>query len=407
MIAMLALGLALQASPTLSTGLPDQWKNWRYSMTIEAGNTAVRHIVRATLPMEVFLHSRNIDLPDLRLIDDAGREVPYVVDIRRAALAGDWRDVATSEFGFVPGFYTQIVADKVSERELTDGLRINSDEANYFTFVEIAASDDDKIWRIVRDQAPIFKFERDKLSGTQTVTFPATRARWLRMRVLDPAKSFNIRGILVSYTATRPAELEPWPLAFKNDPQADVQQTWLEADAGGSALPGSVVQLDAALGEYHRPARISTSDDGQTWTEVGEGVIARGPMQSTDRIEFDETGGRYWRIAVFNHNDPPVAGLDAKLLASPRHVAFWQEPGRSYRLIYGNSRAGWASYDVTDLTTPSERAAGPAVRAGAEEINPAYVSPEPWTEQHPVILWIALALTVIIMAGLAIRTLRR
>jgi Protein of unknown function (DUF3999) len=407
LIALLALGLALQASPALTTGLPDQWKNWRYSMTIEAGNTAVRQMVRVTLPMQAVVHSQSIALPDLRIIDDTGREVPFVVDISRAARTGTWRYVPTSEFGFVPGSYTQIVADKVSERELSDGLRINSDEANYFTFVEIAASDDDQTWRIVREEAPIFKFERDNLRGTQTVAFPATRARWLRVRVLDPAKSFNIQSIEVVYNETKPAELEPWPLAFKHNSQSEAQQTWLEADATGPALPGSVVQLDAEQGEYHRPVRISTSDDGQTWTEVGEGVIARSPTQSTNRIEFEEVGGRYWRIAVFNHNDPPVAGFDAKLLASPRHVAFRQEPGRSYRLIYGDSRAVAPQYDVTDLTTPSERAAGPAVLAGAEEINAAYVSPEPWTEQHPVILWIALVFTVIVMAGLAIRTLRR
>jgi hypothetical protein len=406
MIVSVALSLAMQSSPALTTALPDQWKHWQYSMPVEVENTEARQIVRVTLPIEVFVHSASADLPDLRLIDDTGREVPFVVDIARAASFATWRVVPTSEYGFVSGSYTQIVAENTG-RLLTDTLRIDSDEDNYFNYVEIDASDDEQTWRVVRDQAPIFKFSRDSLRGTQTVAFPATRAGWLRVRILDQAKSFDISGIGVGYDETRPAELETWPFAFTNNPQSETQQTWLDANAGGPAVPGSVVQLDATQGEYHRPVRISTSTDGQTFTEVGEGVIARGPMQSTNRVEFNEAGGRYWRITVFNHNDPPIPGLTAVLLASPRHVAFWQEPGRAYRLIYGDSRASAPQYDVTDLTTPSERAAGPTVQTGSEENNAAYVSPEPWTEQHPAILWIALAFTVIVMAGLAIRTLRR
>ncbi|HXM18754.1 MAG TPA: DUF3999 family protein [Candidatus Tumulicola sp.] len=412
MIASIALAALLLQGPGASaesmTALPDQWKYWLYSAPIEVGVITLRRMVRVTVPMTAFRRSQ-AGLPDLRIIDDTGREIPYVIDIERGSQVGGLREAPQSEYGFVRGSYTQVVADTGEGRkELIDTLRIDSSNANYFSWVEIAASDDETSWRVIREQAPIFKFRRDALAGTQTVSFPATRARWLRVRVLEPDAAFPIDDILVGYRQVRPAELAPWPLAFKENPKEDTQQTWLEADAGAPRLPGAVVEIDAQQVEYHRPVRISVSDDAGTFTEIGEGVIASGAStQTARRIEFQEGGGRYWRITVFNHNDPPVTGLSATLLASPRHVSFRQEPGRTYRLLYGDNRATAPQYDVADLTTAAERSAAPTVNLGAEQTNAAYVDPAPWTEQHPVILWIALAIAVLVMGGLAIRTLRR
>ena len=43
---------------------------------------------------------------------------------------------------------------------------------------------------------------------------------------------------------------------------------------------------------------------------------------------------------------------------------------------------------------------------GAEVANAGWVSGAPFTERHPVLLWIALGLAVAVVAGLALRTLR-
>ena len=418
MIATIALAVLVATSaagapdPATGTALPEQWQHWRYFSAVGSSvNTAQPRpngrtgLVQVTLPLNVFARAQSTDLPDLRIIDEAGHEVPYAIDVERGSQAGTWRAVPTSEYGFVPGSYTQIVADKERTDELTDTLRVDSSQTNYFTYVQISASDDRKQWRIIRDRAPIYSFERDNLRGSQNVSFPATRARWLRVRVLDQTKAFDINAVEVVYNQVKPAELEAWPVAFAANARADAGQTWLEADAGG-VVPGSAVDVSAPSGTYHRPVQVSASDDGSTWTVVGDGAIARGASQATNRVAFDEASGRYWRIAIFDHNDPPIAGLQAELLASPRHVSFRLEPAHTYWLLYGDSRATAPTYDVADVTTAVQRAAAPLVGLGVEQTNVGYVSPEPWTEQHPAILWIALGIVLVVMGGLAIRTLR-
>jgi len=38
--------------------------------------------------------------------------------------------------------------------------------------------------------------------------------------------------------------------------------------------------------------------------------------------------------------------------------------------------------------------------------NVGYLSPEPWSERHPALLWLALAVAVAVLGLLALRALR-
>jgi len=125
------------------------------------------------------------------------------------------------------------------------------------------------------------------------------------------------------------------------------------------------------------------------------------------RVEFDESRGRYWRTTVVNRNDAPVKGLRLFLQANPYHIAFRQEPGQSYRLLYGHSRAEAAQYDLHRIITRSDLEGAVLGQIDEEEVNSSYVSPEPWTEQNPGVLWGALLVAFLVLGFLALRSLRQ
>jgi hypothetical protein len=58
------------------------------------------------------------------------------------------------------------------------------------------------------------------------------------------------------------------------------------------------------------------------------------------------------------------------------------------------------------LTDAAELDAASSGSLGATEANPAYRDQAPWSERHPWVLWVALGLAVIVLGGLAVRTLR-
>jgi hypothetical protein len=123
-------------------------------------------------------------------------------------------------------------------------------------------------------------------------------------------------------------------------------------------------------------------------------------------MTFAETLGPRWRVTVFNQNDAPLADLHLELYAVPRRVVFRYEPGRQYRLLYGNPRAPAPQYDFGQLTDVKSRESAAEATIGAEVVNQAYADPSPWTERHQSVLWIALGIAVVAVGAIAVRALR-
>jgi hypothetical protein len=294
---------------------------------------------------------------------------------------------------------------------------LDIDEKDFFAWVEVAVSDEGKEWRIIRDRAPIYRFEDDK-TDSLTVSYPETRARWVRLRILDGDKRFPVRSCRVAKDEVDETDTLPVNLAMiaTKDDSSSRDSLW-EGDAEVGPVPLSAVQFEAKQEAFHRLLRISKSDDQKQWEEVGKGVIYRYRseaesahetlLQESLKVEFPEARGRYWRVRVSNRNDPPVEGLEPQLMATRRSLILRQEPGQSYWLLYGNPRAEAPGYDLEWITSRTDLNTAVRGDLGGEEVNTAHVSPEPWTEQHPLVLWLGLGVAVAVLGLLALRSLRQ
>jgi len=156
---------------------------------------------------------------------------------------------------------------------------------------------------------------------------------------------------------------------------------------------------------------MQTSDDGREWRDFCSGEVYRyqeGDKQAESLRVFssERWGERFWRVEIVNGNDAPLAGAKPVLLTIPHFVAFYPQSGHSYSLIYGNSAASLPHYDLSrTLDYHAESAATPA-SLGDEEATANYLDPRPFTERHPILLWVALIVAVIILAWAAFRALR-
>jgi len=403
LVACLALLIAPQPS-----ALSNTWVHWQAWRPINTSVTSEPALVRFELPIAVY-GSAQLDLADVRIIDDSGQEVPFAIDLAQQPQPSQvWNYAALSDVGFVPGSYTQAVADVGAGRVLHNTLRLDiaESESDFFEWVAIDASDDRETWRIVRERVPIYRFRSDGLEGRQTVTFPETSSRWLRVRILDGKQRFPIDGVTVSREVEARVEREPLAATVTLNPHSPERKSWWDADLGVAAVPVTSVAFEATQPAFHRPITVSVSDDGATWTEVAQGDIYRESGSEEVSVDVPEGRGRYWRVTVFNRNDAPIEGLRVRLLTTPRYVAFRQMPGHSYYMLYGNSRVTAPDYDFVLLTSRDQRDAAPVVHAGPQSDNTAYQSPEPWTERNAWVLWVALLAAVVIVGALAIRSMR-
>lgn len=392
----------------------ERWQEWQYSRGVLSQAATEAGLVRIPLSMDVHGHAQS-DLGDLRVIDDAGMEVPFVLHAVHAKQTRSWRDAQLTDVGFVPGQFTEVTVDAGRLDEQHNLLELQFDETHFFSWVEIAASDDRTIWRIIRDRAPLYRFQDDDAGRVPSLSYPQTYARWLRVRILDKDKKLIPRWGRVAHEIAEQAEYTPAPVTFTKEESASPQESQWNADFGNAQMPLSAFQFEAAQPEFHRAVRIATSRDGKTWKTRCSGEIYRyrplpeKPGETRERasleIPFPETQVRYWRVTILDREDVPVSGLRVIPLQVVRSIVFRQDPAHRYRVLYGHGRSKAAQYDLKHLLSGGDLKTAASGQLGSEEKNENHVSAEPWTEQHPVLLWGALLIGVAVLGYQAIRTI--
>jgi hypothetical protein len=112
------------------------------------------------------------------------------------------------------------------------------------------------------------------------------------------------------------------------------------------------------------------------------------------------------RLTIQNGDDAPLALHAVALQMRERQVCFLRKPNASYTLRYGDPLLGAPEYDlspieaaamsVSESTLGAERALTPEAARGLR----------PFTERHPVLLWVALILVVGTLGFVALRSAR-
>jgi Protein of unknown function (DUF3999) len=404
-----ALGVSL-----LAADLQEAWRSWRYTRAIEQARGGVLNYI--TLDRAAFSHSEN-RLADLRVIDDEGKEIPYAV---RSQITRPLEQVklasAVRENSFVPKEFTQVVVDLGEKTGFHNNLRVRTPETDFINWVEVAASDDAHVWRIVNARAPISRFSKENLEGNQTVRYSENNARYLRVRIQEAQHPFQVTDIEVfsSPVVKKEAAAESGiSLANSLAPDSNGSEslTRWTVDLGSGNIPISRFNFETSQPEFYRAVRVQTSSDEKEWQFAGGGEIHRyvfnGVSQESLEVSSYENGGpRYWRAEVLNGNDAPLSGVRMSVLMPQRFVLFHAAADRSYRMVYGNARVAAPDYDLgRTLQVPAvESMSHPSL--GAEEVTSNYVDPSPFTERHPNLLWAALGLAVILLGYAAVRALR-
>ena len=293
--------------PAAGAQVPDEWKNWLYSRSISLESTAEPRLVRVTLPLETFGRTQK-SLADLRVIEANGKEVPYVLHARVGKEERQWRQGEISDLGFIPGEHTLLVVDVGSDHDAHNSLEIQTGVNEFFAWVEIAASDDRENWHVLREKTPIYRFD-DTGAGNTVVSYPDSRARWLRLKILEPERRFAVYGCRIAYEIVEAAELVELPVLGPDPGTASKESRW-QVDLGFENVPASAVHFQAEQPEFHRTVRVYASVDGENWRRVGQGNIYSYPKpQASEReqdqrtllqVRFPEARGRYWRVAVVN-----------------------------------------------------------------------------------------------------------
>jgi len=389
--------IAIAAAAAMA--LPPQWQAWRWSAAISAR----RGIAAFTLPLDIANKSRR-DLGDLRITDDHGQETPFEIVVHRGSANVKWKEAALDDYGFVPGRYTEVVADAGAASPDFATLEISTSRQHFATSATILASDDRQTWRIVRSGAPLFNYQGENLGSNFRVQIPLQHSRWYLIRIFDPSSPFPIDGVRFASGGTTLPELQRYAVNGEHIRQSG-HLTVITIDTRVAHLPVSFVRLDTQTPRFSRKTTVEYGDDGSNWAISDSTRFERTPVADHRALTVSEVSARYWRITIQNGNDAALDRPVIELWGMPRHIVFQSREFHRYRIIFGNHSAPAPAYDFaathgsSSLQNPLRASVGPSQR------NSAYVSSIPWSERHPWVLWAALAAAIIAIGGLAVRAL--
>jgi hypothetical protein len=388
--------------------LPAAWLNWLYSREVKPTNASALGLVAILVPEDVYAHSAN-HLDDVRIVDDQGREVPFVMDVPRGETHTERRSVRTLEHSFVPEQFSQFVLDAGDNAQFHNAILVNTPESDFITWAEVGVSDDARQWRIVCDRAPLFRFSQQNLQGTQTLHYSDSNARYIRLRIFDGAKRFSISSVQVLYEVASREESVAVSVPVASVPSANSHESAWEADLPAE-LPANAVHFETSEPEFSRSVTIESSEDQKDWTPVGGGEIYRfrrdNVLREWLRVSFSGGWSAHWRVHVINGSNAPLAEAHITIHMTPRRLIFRAAPARRYLLLYGQSEAKKPEYDLARTIYVKDFATVPVATLGPEVVNVAYEDPRPWTERHPGALWIAVILAAGLLGVTALRSLR-
>ena len=427
----LALLLLLAAAGT-SAGVRPEIRYFRYQRTVQDLPSAGGQACFAIDPA-IFAQAAP-QLADLRLYEGTA-ETPYALH-QVAPPADKDQQVAPLDLGRRAG---QTVFDAAMPQGNYRDLQLAIAGQNFIATVEVSGSQQQGRGAQTRiGSYTIFDLTRQKLGRSTVLHLPLSDFRFLHFRIAGAVAPENVKGL----TLLRASVGEPKYLTvaatsrvvekgrdsiveFNVPANTPVDRVVFEPGPGTGEFSrnvrvsvGRIAPPRASGSEFPEPSaqafgnllRIHRVVDGHPIAE--ERLAVNTPVNENFGEGFGEESrpgaGTRWTVTVENGDDAPLPIGSVRLEMVERELCFHAVAASSYMLYFGDSALAAPHYDYATLFTRQPGAV--QVGTGPESANPVYQprpDSRPFTERHPLLLWAALVLVILLLAGISLRSAKR
>lgn len=418
LLAVCALGSLDVATSSAQQNAPTTNESpihWQYVAPIKIPANSTGEWVDTILTPEIFDGAR-YDLHDLRVYTDSGAEVPYALRVlskRSERQALDAREFNRTEG---PDQSSELTLDLGEDKLEHNALEIHLPGQNYRRLLNIEGSDDGEQWRPLHEQPVIDVRRGTKVLVDQTIEYPLSRYRYLRMKLFrDPLSdetAVPISEVKVLRTVEVPGEFLTLNAVVGKREAVPTDRgpgsRWA-CQLGGDLTPVSSIEVTIADTEFVRNYSIEAGgpeNSGTPFQTIATGVWRRRAGEPTKPLlsEFPEARAARLRIIVTDNRNPPLQIEQIKFTADARQIVIAsRQPGESHQLYFGNPEAEDPSYDFarnlpTTLTPEPVRA-----EIGTRAANPIYEpEPLPVTERWPWLIYVVLSFACVVLATIAL-----
>jgi hypothetical protein len=331
---------------TYAAGLPVDWQHEQLFTAPTPG------LIKLNLPVETLDVARPA-LEDLRLFDDAGNEVPYLIE-RPVPVIKVVQNVKSFHVSLTPS-NTVIVLETGLAQPLDD-VTLETPAGSFLKPVRIEGSTDLKRWQTLERGQPIFR-QPDGVSRLH-VSFPAGSWPWLRLTVDDqrtPTIPFTGAHIRVSVTESTPTVWTPVTIAERSE---NPGETRLALNLGAANLSLTAVQIETAEPLFRRQVTFAVpqvSEDFIREQTIGQGAIYRVAIEGQPVVENllapleSLVRSRELLLFVHNQDSPPLPITAVRVERRPVYLVFLARQAAAYHLLTGNGQCLAPRYDLVAL----------------------------------------------------------
>jgi hypothetical protein len=363
----------LAGSMPVMAALPSEWQH------AQQFDVSTPGLVKISLLVET-LDAARPALEDLRLYDDAGNELPFLIT-RPVPSARAVQSARSFQVSLNPA--STIITLETGLAQPLEGVTLESPAANFIKAVRVEGSADGQNWQRLAEGQPIFR----QLSGASQlhVSFPAGQWRWLRFTVDDQrsqAIPFTGARVHAADVEAAPVELQTVAIADRNE---NPGETRLTLNLGAANLDVATVKIETDEPLFTRAVTLAVpriTDLGIFEQPVGQGVIYRvaieGQPPSANLSVPLETKitARELVLLIRNEDSPPLPVSSVRVERRPVYLVFMARSAGTFHLLTGNKTCAAPRYDLAALGANLKSAAVTPVKISALADNPNYHAPE-------------------------------
>ena len=367
----------------------------------------------------IFAHAAP-QLADLRLYRD-GAETPFVVRVA-ASTQTEQKGVTPLNLGLRGG---QVVFDAAMPDGPYSDIQLAITARDFIATVTVSGSQTEAGGAETKiGSYTIFDLTSQRLGRSTVLHLPVLDFRYLHFSISGPLQPESVTSLSAGSPPASPpayqsvaesAQVEQKDhssvLEFTVPAHVPVDRivfapgaspAQFSRDVSVAVAPVSASKsIDAApppppVSSYGNILRVHSLQNGR---QIDEERLA------IDASQFDFDTPAKWTVAIRNGDDAPVSLKSVQLQMLQRTLCFDADGNSSYLLAYGDPALSPPRYDYAALFALQPNAAQIAARA--EQPNPAYQprpDDRPFTEKHPALMWVALAVVIAVLAAIALRS---
>jgi len=344
-----------------------------------------------------FVAKCNIDLSDVRIIDEKGHFVPYIsfdnLPVRSEAQFREFPAVCIKSKADTGT--TFVVENK--ETELVNRLWVKLRNTAVQRTINLYGSDDLKRWFAIEEEIPLQEAVADS-DGTylQALSFPASNYHYLKLLVNDKNKAplkFLEAGV---YTTEQPLESRYFPISGTSFVKRDSNRiTYIKILLNDKFLVNKITLNITSPKYYKRDASVyETTGYGLQLVSNAELNANRNtPLliaAKTDQLE----------LQIANGDNRPLEIKNIQVAQAEQYIVSYLEAGKTYKLLTGDLKATAPEYDLKFFADSIDRNI-PEMGEGLLVTNSLYdVQPAKAKKEYPAIIWAAIVIALMLLSAL-------